>query len=225
MCPRVRDALLDPRGALNYLTRKWTIKRLSGSSFREIYRYYSDLQSNRDMHAYLRKWLPLARGVITRTAELYVLVRAFLPNTVIETGVSSGFSSTFILQALEDNGRGFLYSIDAPNVDPSSTLPKGFASGWLVPASLRGRWNLILGRSFEALPALLDKVKTVDLFLHDSEHTYENMTFEFRAAWKYLRKGGMLLSHDVFWNNAFSDFCKSVGRRPSYIVDTGLLQK
>ncbi|MHA1207994.1 MAG: hypothetical protein ACTSSA_07175 [Candidatus Freyarchaeota archaeon] len=33
-----------------------------------------------------------------------------------------------------------------------------------------------------------------------------------------MRKGGVLLSHDVSENNAFPDFCGSVGRRCVYIT-------
>ncbi len=47
--------------------------------------------------------------------------------------------------------------------------------------------------------------------MHDSEHTYENMQWEFRTAWKCLRKGGLFLSHDVGANEAFFDFMKEVG--------------
>src|SRR3989442_11342463 len=41
-----------------------------------------------------------------------------------------------------------------------------------------------LFRSLESLPAL-------DLFLHDSLHSYQNMCMEFSAAWPKLRSGGV----------------------------------
>jgi predicted O-methyltransferase YrrM len=43
---------------------------------------------------------------------LYVLVRIFKPEVVVETGVANGVSSSFILKALDQNSRGKLYSID-----------------------------------------------------------------------------------------------------------------
>lgn len=39
------------------------------------------------------------------------------PERVIETGVARGASSQAILQALEENRKGHLYSIDMPNVN------------------------------------------------------------------------------------------------------------
>lgn len=53
---------------------------------------------------------------------------------------------------------------------------------------------------------LLAEIGKVDIFLHDSEHTYDNMMFEYATAWDYLPKGGLLLSHDISWNNAGRDF-------------------
>lgn len=47
---------------------------------------------------------------------LYLTVRLIKPETIVETGVSSGSSSAYILRALYDNQKGKLYSIDLPPV-------------------------------------------------------------------------------------------------------------
>lgn len=44
---------------------------------------------------------------------LYALARETKPDIVVETGVASGVSSYAILQAMEDNGKGLLYSVEA----------------------------------------------------------------------------------------------------------------
>jgi len=69
---------------------------------------------------------------------LYYLIRVIKPAIVVETGVASGISSLFILQALNDNDYGHLYSIDLPNVEPKSSLPSGYDPGWVIPENLRG---------------------------------------------------------------------------------------
>jgi len=138
---------------------------------------------------------------------LYALIRKAKPLVVIETGVASGVSSYSILQALEDNGKGALYSIDLPNA--SLPLPKGQSTGFLVPERLRFRWTLKLGDSKSELPKILDMVGTVDFFIHDSLHEYGHMMFEYQAAWPKLRKGGILFSDDVSFTDAFQDFCKA----------------
>ncbi|MFC1897710.1 hypothetical protein ACFLX8_04000 [Chloroflexota bacterium] len=46
--------------------------------------------------------------------SLYALCRQLRPDVVVETGIASGVSSSYILCALEENKDGQLYSIDIP---------------------------------------------------------------------------------------------------------------
>src|SRR5216684_329042 len=48
---------------------------------------------------------------------IWCLTRHLKPNTVLETGVAHGVTSRFILEALERNGAGHLWSIDLPPVE------------------------------------------------------------------------------------------------------------
>ena len=65
-----------------------------------------------------------------------------------------------------------------------------------------------MGKAEELLPPLLEELGAIDLFLHDSLHTYEHMLFEFRTAWPHLNSGGLLLAHDVGQNTSFFHFIK-----------------
>lgn len=145
----------------------------------------------------------------------YAVCRAMQPAVVIETGVGYGVTSAFLLQALAVNGKGSLWSIDLPPLGADSERQ----SGILVPAELRARWNVRRGRARDVLPKVLDELKEVDVFLHDSLHTYRNMTFEFQAAWPRLRAGGILLSDDVGMNGAFEDFCSAI--EPAFYAADG----
>src|SRR5215213_3625110 len=131
----------------------------------------------------------------------YVLCRLIEPSVVIETGVAYGVSSAFILMALEENGRGTLHSVDLP------PLRREYERFWgiAVPEALRGRWELHRGSSARVLPRLLDETGTVDLFAHDSLHTYRNMRREFDTVWPHLRNGGVILADDVERNRAFGE--------------------
>jgi predicted O-methyltransferase YrrM len=159
--------------------------------------------------------------------RLYRLLRELKPSVAVETGVCNGVSTAFLLLALEDNGEGELHSIDLPEVagedyaegtfwdgKGGAVIPPGKEPGWMVPPQLRPRWNLVLGRSQEVLPLLLDRVGGVDFFMHDSEHSYECMSFEFRTAWDALRQGGLLVADDVNVNAAWDEFVRDVGREP-----------
>lgn len=150
-------------------------------------------------------------------AGLYCIIRAAQPGVVVETGVASGISTAFILRALHENQKGKLYSIDLPPIVDGNgnvpgnmnwILPDGLEPGCAVPLSLRHRWELIISCSEKALPPLLQRLGQIDIFLHDSEHSYEHMMWEYEMAWPYIKTGGILLSDDVSLNTAMIDFCR-----------------
>lgn len=71
----------------------------------------------------------------------------------------------------------------------------------------------MLGQLARVVEPLLNALGSIDFFLHDSLHTYDNMLFEYRAAWPFLKEDGLFLSHDVGRNAAFFDFAGEVGMR------------
>ena len=163
----------------------------------------------------------------TEGVYLYAVLRELRPTLAVETGVANGFSTAFSLLALEANGHGALYSIDLPRelgreYEPGAFydgkgragIPAGSEPGWLIPDGLKSRWTLILGRSQEELPPLLARLGTIDFFMHDSEHSFDCMWFEFNEAWPRLRRGGVLVSDDVNATDAFPRFTAQTGRDP-----------
>ncbi len=80
--------------------------------------------------------------------------------------------------------------------------------------------HIRLGKTLNLLPPLVKELDTIDVFLHDSEHTRENMTFEFEETWPKIPSGGLLLSDDVnlaVTGGAFYEFAARAGRRPARI--------
>lgn len=180
---------------------------------KEIQKIRSNLLSNRELSTFLDRTLrdtSIYGPAKYVASEIYVLCRIMKPDLVVETGVASGYSSTIILQALEDNGKGKLFSIDI------GKKRFGRNVGWLVPKELRRRWTLTIGSSQQRLRPLLEKLHQIDVFYHDSLHTYENMMFEYETAWNHLTRGGLLLSHDI--GRAFFDFAKKVQQKPTRIL-------
>jgi hypothetical protein len=165
---------------------------------------------------------------------LYILVRFARPTIVLETGVFDGISSAVILQALEDAGHGTLVSIDLPARNPVAgstdrmierTLPPGMSPGWVVPDYLRQRFRLFEGDSRQWLPKLLAEYPRIDIFFHDSLHTFEHQHFEYSAAWPHIPGGGLLLSDDIFFNSAFHDFCNKHRREYVHTDGFGAMRK
>jgi predicted O-methyltransferase YrrM len=145
----------------------------------------------------------------------YAVVRALQPDTVVETGVASGVSSAYLLLALQRNQKGTLHSVEIG--DPAS-VPAGKEPGWIVPDGLRSRWHLHLGDVAAILPGLLRELGEVDIFIHDTLHTYEQVKFEFGLAHPHVRKGGLLLADDALWNSAFPEFARAISSPASAII-------
>lgn len=127
----------------------------------------------------------------------YAVTRASAPKVVIETGVAHGASSAYILAALMAGDNGLLISIEKDS-DPRV--------GQLVPDAWRDRWILKRGESLDLLPEIAAEYGGVDLFLHDSLHTYHHMRAEFEMIWPTIRSGGLLCAHDVLHNNVLPRF-------------------
>lgn len=201
-------------------------KLLTNDTMENLQKYYNEITNNNELHTHLNeqyrnfekdiekleiKNLKYSKtnpaGRLNRQSQgqagflLYVLVRSLKPEVIVETGVSSGESSTFFLQGLEDNKKGKLYSIDLPpEIDQKQlniVFPSGKSHGWIIPDYLRNRWELNLGPSQELLEPMLKRLGSIDIFWHDSLHTYEHMMFEFQTSWKFIKNGGILISDDI----------------------------
>jgi len=131
------------------------------------------------------------------------LVRHLRPDRVVETGVARGFTTRIILEALERNGAGHLWSIDLP---PALKPELHGQVGAAVLDCLRHRWSYIEGSSAHRLSGLLSRLGQIDLFIHDSRHTERNVRFELERAWAALRLGGAVVVDDIDLNWGFSSF-------------------
>jgi len=141
---------------------------------------------------------------------IYSLVRLLKPDKVVETGVANGRSTFFILNAILKNGKGTLYSID---ID--------YNVGILIDQQLKTNWRLhVLPRTNgRELNKYLSTIAPVDIFIHDSNHTYYWQMLEYRAFLKNINNHGLILSDDVDASFAFIDFCNENKLKPLFLYD------
>jgi hypothetical protein len=211
----------DPRARPNMA---WLTALLHGR-VREIRSVLAELGSLERIHSGVRRRHEDGgrRGYAQFRApfELYAMIRLLRPAHVVETGVSSGVSSTYSLLALRHNRRGTLHSIDRPlrqrgeRFDPGESpvvLPPGRESGWVVPDRLRPRWDLRLGPSERLLPELVAELPSIGLFLHDSQHTPSHLRFELATVRPKLLPGAIVLADNTVWTGqAFPRFAHELG--------------
>jgi hypothetical protein len=128
---------------------------------------------------------------------IWLTCRLLRPQTVVETGVGRGVSTSAILDALERNACGRLVSIDLPPL----AEPWFSASAELVPMALRHRWEYPRGSVHRRLPRLLrtleEKGTVVDLHVADSLHTAAHIQWEVDVVGRFLAPGGVLIVDDV----------------------------
>lgn len=113
---------------------------------------------------------------------LYLLIRSSNPETLVEISPCDGWSTTWILKALQDNQRGKLNSFD---IHSRATQ--------FVPSSLQDRWNLCVGdvRKSSGLP------DEIDFLLLDSKHTYGFAQWYFKSVIPRVKSGSPVVIHDI----------------------------
>ena len=180
-----------------------------------IENYMREMSAKYQAH-YVAGWVNIEDALF-----LYWMVRKLKPKTIVQTGVCNGLSSAFMMLALAKNGNeGTLHVIDLAAVfdpkDPAWTvknmvygvvIPEGKTSGWIVPDIYQGkRFFVQNGDAKVLLPKLMDSLDSIDMFYHDSDHTYNHMMFEFAEAKKKLNPGGLIVGDDISWNASVWDF-------------------
>jgi hypothetical protein len=153
--------------------------------------------------------------------EVFALVRLTKPKTLVESGVASGVSSTFMLLGTEANAEGTLHSIDFPVAregvrgNEAWAIPTGLASGWAIPPSLKSHWDLRQGRSEDLLGPLLREVESVDFYCHDSPVDLKHFQFEMDAIAKHLKPGSLVVSDNTD-REAFDQAANAAGAKAYY---------
>jgi hypothetical protein len=234
---RAAFALKNPRYALLSMLRELTLAderflaATTRASVKAICGYLNEPISSPEFSSHLREAEGEFRELKIASADLYAkkvlliyaAVRALRPQVVVETGIANGVSSAYILLALHRNQCGALHSIGLPDPD---YLPEGKEAGWFVPKWLHKPWHVHLGDAKEILPRLLPELGRIDIFSHDSLHTYEHMLWEFEIAYPFLGLGELLFADDALWNPAFEEFARKVGSTQARVLHgVGVLRK
>ncbi len=97
-----------------------------------------------------------------------------------------------------------MVSIDLPPIARHAD----YYAGYLIPENLKDRWTLYRGTSKRVLPKLLSQLGKVDMFVHDSLHTYWNIRRELELISPYLSRPSIVIADDIQDNSAFLEWVK-----------------
>lgn len=147
--------------------------------------------------------------------RLYRTIRETGARTVVETGVNIGISTYYALHALAANGGGILYSADPMWRTAAAALFRFRMLGWTPPKG--AMWRFTPERGHE----MMARVEPPwDIFVHDSDHSYDNMVLEMDVAWPKLRSGGVMFVDDIQCREAggaFADFLRIASPAPTSV--------
>jgi predicted O-methyltransferase YrrM len=156
---------------------------------RELYREYAgDLAA---VGKAQREFAEAGRGTMTPQlddleAEItYLLLRAGRPAVVVEIGTLHGWSTSWILSALRDNGSGHLFSFDVVD-NALSNVAHELAEG---------RWTFVRGDVRENLARI--PPDTGHLFV-DAAHSARFARWYLAELFPLVRPGVPVSVHDVF---------------------------
>ena len=191
--------------ALNLDQLCWFVSAVAGADIALVRGWLRELEGDRDLFDQLTRRLstnPRRRICATephwaRRFGWYALVRATQPECVVETGTHLGLGSCVIAAALIRNGHGRITTID---IDPDA--------GYLIADP----WASVIDKRTGSSVDLLANLRDVDLFLHDSLHTYDYETAELAAVEPNLSPGSLVLSDNAHDSRALSDWAERTGR-------------
>lgn len=147
--------------------------------------------------------------------SMYAAVKLMAPKRMIETGVGPGTTSTAILSAMKGTD-GKLISFDlGERFGEDEEIPVGH----VIPKELKDHWELVLGDSGKTLPEGAKKNAPVDIFFHDSDHTYEHVMFELETYRQYASHRFLIIIDNYDWSDAPKEFCNKYGLKLYHIAE------
>ncbi|WP_254125310.1 class I SAM-dependent methyltransferase [Amycolatopsis sp. CA-230715] len=154
----------------------------------DLYRKYADdLRAVREEQRALRAANTSVKAQLDDLeAEItYLLVRDRRPEVVVEIGALHGWSTTWMLRALRDNGTGHLYTHDIID-NARHNVPEELAEG---------RWTFVHGDAREKLAGHEHKI---DYLFVDAAHTAKFARWYVTELFPTVPAGVPVSVHDIF---------------------------
>ena len=159
------------------------------------------------------------RAVCDQTARYgrrlgwYALVRALKPRVVVESGIDKGLGTCVLAAAVmknkEEGHGGLVYGLD---IDPKA--------GFLFTEPYNRFGKILCGDAAATLETFAEK--SIDLFIHDSNHDPLYEQKEYQTVQSRLSERGVVVSDNAHGTMELMRFAESTGRRFLYFQEKPL---
>lgn len=183
----------------------FTISQITNVSVEEIQGYFREIDTNHDVFNRLmafREIHPELRDSsmqIARRVGWYAFIRIVKPRLVIETGVHNGVGALIICEALRKNlQQNFSGEYLGTDINPKA--------GELLKDHHREIGRVIIQDSLETLR---DIKSEIDIFINDSDHSFDYEMAEYKTINNNLSPHSIILGDNSNETDALRDFSQS----------------
>ncbi len=203
---------------LNMKHLAWTLVQVTSKPYEQIRKIINEIVTDTNLKDHISEWTkknnttnnmdPLAR--YGRRILWYVLVRVIKPEVVIESGIHNGLGTCVLSAAIMRNNaegsKGRLYAID---INPKA--------GVLVQSPYKDVVKLTIQDSLDYLKKFEGPI---DLFIHDSDHSADHESEEYRIITDKLSSKSVVVSDNAHATDVLSDFALKTGRCFAYFQES-----
>jgi len=190
----------------------WFVSAITCTERSEIVKYINEIEKNDELKQIIRnavinsKFSHISDQVARygRRMGWYAAVRASKPAVVIETGIEKGLGSMVLAAALRRNcDEGFPGRLYVVDIHPEA--------GFIIKQPYCEYATIHYGDSLSFLEKFQD---SIDVFIHDSNHTVEFERNEYQRIEEKLTSGSLILSNNMTFE--LPDFARRTGRQFLY---------
>ena len=149
---------------------------------------------------HLESAMAKATSIHEHLTTLYLLAKELNLRVALELGAGDGNSTLALLWAARESF-GKVFSVDINKCEKASRL--------VASNGLSKYWNFIQGDDLK-----IEWKRPVDLLFLDTVHTYKQVLAELKKYEPFVRKGGVVIVHDIVtWNGVFKAVKKYMKER------------
>ena len=187
----------------------WTLVPITEKSYDQIRGVINEIVTDMNLKRHITEWHPKGNyAQITdpvarygRRILWYVLVRTLKPGVIIESGVHTGLGTCVLSAAIIKNrAEGFKGNLYAVDIDPKA--------GGLVQSTYKDVVKLSIQ---DSLGYLRTFDKSIDLFIHDSDHTAQHELSEYQIIKDKLSSEAVIISNNAHVTDVLPDFAAKTG--------------